>query len=266
MTFNVLRYPGGKTRAISIIDKIIQEYKFDISTIISPFTGGASVELYLSYEYDSKVICNDKFKSLYLFWYYLKTNPKRLIHKINKLRPLTKEMFHTIQTKLNGGGISKLRRAAYYFAVNRSSFNGTTMSGGYSSESASKRFTSNAIRKLNSVFLCDMTFSNMDYTDFIAEQTDHNTFMFIDPPYYVDSKLYGNRGDLHDNFSHKKLRNILTSRNNWILCYNNCKYIKKLYKDVGLIIEVSWKYGMNSSKESSEIIIIRKDGTVPPKT
>jgi DNA adenine methylase len=40
-----LRYPGGKTRACKIIDKIIFEY-FDINnfdTLISPFFGGGSL-------------------------------------------------------------------------------------------------------------------------------------------------------------------------------------------------------------------------------
>ncbi len=39
------------------------------------------------------------------------------------------------------------------------------------------------------------------------------------------------------------------------MTYNNCDYIKNLYKDFK-IIETYWSYGMNKSKESSEIVII----------
>ena len=39
------------------------------------------------------------------------------------------------------------------------------------------------------------------------------------------------------------------------MTYNNCDYIRKLYKGYK-IIETSWSYGMNKTKESSEIVII----------
>ena len=42
---------------------------------------------------------------------------------------------------------------------------------------------------------------------------------------------------------------------NWILTYNNCEYIRELYKNY-LIIDASWSYGMNKTKKSSEIVII----------
>ena len=81
--------------------------------------------------------------------------------------------------------------------------------------------------------------------------------MFLDPPYYLekDSKLYGNNGDMHENFEHNKLYNCLSGRENRFMTYKNCEYIKNLYKDFK-IIETSWSYGMNKSKESSEIVII----------
>ena len=38
--------------------------------------------------------------------------------------------------------------------------------------------------------------------------------MFLDPPYYLEnnSKLYGNNGDMHEDFNHEKLFNILKSK------------------------------------------------------
>ena len=41
------------------------------------------------------------------------------------------------------------------------------------------------------------------------------------------------------------------------MTYNNCVYIRELYKDF-LILDVNWSYGMNKTKESSEIVIISK--------
>ena len=48
---------------------------------------------------------------------------------------------------------------------------------------------------------------------------------------------------------------MFIKKKNWFMTYNNCEYIKDLYKDFK-IIETSWSYGMNKSKKSSEIVII----------
>ena len=252
----VLRYPGGKTRAIATLANIIEKYKFNVSTVISPFIGGASFELYLSYANDSKIIANDKFRPLYLFWHYLQEQPDKLIARITQLRPLSKARFAEIKDDLTNSDVSKMRRAAYYFAVNRSSFSGSTTKGGYSKEAAKSRFNGNSILRLDTINLDDFTFSNLDFTDFLNDNENMDTFIFADPPYYLDENLYG----VDEKFKHKKLCKLMKQRNNWIICYNDCPYIRKLYVDVGTIEEVEWSYSMNSSKKSNEIVIIRKNG------
>ena len=62
---------------------------------------------------------------------------------------------------------------------------------------------------------------------------------------------------MHENFNHTLLYEVIKTKKNWLITYNNCEYIKNLYKDY-LIIGVNWSYGMNKSKSSSEIIIISK--------
>ena len=80
---------------------------------------------------------------------------------------------------------------------------------------------------------------------------------FKDDEIFIEkkSKLYGTKGDLHLEFDHLKLFNLIQNKQNWIMTYNNCKYIRNLYKDY-IILDVCWSYGMNKTKESSEIIII----------
>ena len=98
----------------------------------------------------------------------------------------------------------------------------------------------------------------MDFEEFITNYYNDKTLMFLDPPYYLGSKskLYGNGGDMHEAFDHDRLFKTLKNKNNWIMTYNNCEYIKKMYKDY-VILETSWSYGMNKSKKSSEIVIIK---------
>ena len=69
------------------------------------------------------------------------------------------------------------------------------------------------------------------------------------------NKLYGKNGDMHQNFDHTKLFKCISTRKNWIMTYNNCEFIRNLYKSFK-IIDAKWSYGMNKSKKSSEIVII----------
>jgi len=253
---NILRYPGGKSRAIKILNKYIPA---DIDVLYSPFFGGGSFEFNIQQKYNIKIYANDKFTPLYNFWNTLQSDKDNLIKYIKNIHPITKEQFNEYKIKLQNKDISNLERASYYFAINRSSFSGSTTSGGFSEESSKMRFNMSSIERLDKINISNIEFSNKDFTNFIDNIPD-NKFIFLDPPYYLGtkSKLYGNNGDLHENFDHNELYNKLKNKKLWLLCYNNCDYIKNLYKDFHIISE-SWSYGMNKSKESSEILILSND-------
>ena len=70
-----------------------------------------------------------------------------------------------------------------------------------------------------------------------------------------NNNLYGKNGDTHSGFDHEGLFNLLNKRKGWLLSYNNTPEIREMYKDYK-IIEAEWAYGMNKSKESSEILIL----------
>lgn len=256
-----LRYPGGKTRACKILDKMLTE-NFDIKkfdTIVSPFFGGGSFEFYLQNKYGLDINANDKFKPLYKFWIESKVNNDKLTKALYKLiNTITKEKFKEFRNEILNEK-NNLYVAIMYFVINRCSFSGSTLSGGFSDESSKKRFTISSIDRIKELNLSKFEISNKDCIEFIDEQPiDSKQLIFLDPPYYlgsVSSKLYGNNGDMHENFNHQELFNCISKRKNWILTYNNCDYIKKIYKKFK-IIETNWSYGMNKSKESSEIIII----------
>ena len=75
-----LRYPGGKTRACKILDKIVSEH-FNMKEkkiLISPFLGGGSFEFYLQNKYNLDIIANDKFHPLFTFWKFCKHRNKAL--------------------------------------------------------------------------------------------------------------------------------------------------------------------------------------------
>lgn len=254
-----LRYPGGKTRACKILDEVINEH-FELnnfSTIISPFFGGGSFEFYIQNKYNYNIIANDKFTPLYNFWQICKSNNNELIELLyDKINIITKEKFLELR-KIILNEENNLKQAEMYFIVNRCSFSGATLSGGFSLEASKKRFTKSSIDKIAKLNLSKFEIYNYDFTKFLDKDFKDNELIFIDPPYYLKekSKLYGKNGDLHENFNHQELFNIISKKKNWVITYNNDDYIKELYSNFK-IIEANWSYGMNKSKKSSEIIII----------
>lgn len=257
-----LRYPGGKTRACKIIENVILQH-FDITsfdTIISPFFGGGSFEFYMQNKYGVMLIVNDKFTPLYNFWKQVKINKAILCEELREIKAISKEQFIAYRKTIMDLQANILQQATQYFVINRCSFSGSTLSGGFSEEASRKRFTQSSINRIEALDLTNIEIYNEDFYDFVNTYTPiEKALLFLDPPYYLESnsKLYGNNGDLHEGFNHNLLFELLTTKKNWVLTYNNCAYIRNLYKDY-IILDVNWSYGMNTTKASSEIIIISK--------
>jgi DNA adenine methylase len=255
-----LRYAGGKTRACSILDEILND-NFDMrqfKNIVSPFLGGGSFEFFVQSKYNLNIIANDKFEPLFNFWSICKNDNSALCTELYKLVDnISKDDFAEKRKRIVNN-TDKLLSAVDYFVINRCSFSGSTLSGGFSAEASKKRFTKSSIDRVKSLDLTMFDISNMDFEEFLNIHKSNDGLLFLDPPYYLDKvKLYGNNGDMHENFNHQKLFDCIKKRKNWILTYNNCDYIKDLYMDFE-IIDAEWSYGMNKSKKSSEIVIISK--------
>jgi DNA adenine methylase len=255
-----LRYPGGKTRACKTLDIVLNKYfnVADINTLYSPFFGGGSFEFHLQNNYKFNIIANDKFTPLYNFWNTCVKNKKALCFKLYETPSVSKEEFLNYRKQIMNEK-DTLKQSYYYFIINRCSFSGATLSGGFSQESSDKRYTKSSIDRIDDLNLSNCKFYNSDFTEFIKNINGNKYLIFLDPPYYLEkgSKLYGNKGDMHENFDHISLSNILKNKKCWLMTYNDCKYIRDLYKDY-TIINVDWKYGMNKSKKSSEIVILNK--------
>lgn len=254
-----LRYPGGKTRACKKMEEILLQH-FDIrefDTLISPFFGGGSFEFYLQNKYGFRLIANDKFTPLYQFWKQVKEDKKRLCEELRKIDSVSKDKFMAYRHTIMDLNHDRLQQSVHYFVLNRCSFSGSTLSGGFSEEASRKRFTPSSIRKIEALDFRNIELYNEDFYDFLNHMTNTKALTFLDPPYYLEkkSKLYGNNGDLHEGFQHTRLFEVLHTKKNWILTYNNCEYVRNLYKDYR-IIDVQWSYGMNTSKTSSEIMIL----------
>ena len=228
----MLRYAGGKQRAIPILKRYIPE---DITEVASAFSGGSSFELFLS-KRGIRVLCNDVCEPLINYFKQQQGNPDELLRMIRTYLPISKTEYLNAKLTLNDG--TELERAVKFFVVNRSCFSGC-MTGGFSGA----RFTESCIKPLD---LTNMEFSCLDYEKFIELHPD--TFLYLDPP-YDQPNLY-----LSEPFDHERLAKVLKGRKNWFMSYNDTPRIRELYEDC-TIEKVKWAWSMNANKQSNEIII-----------
>lgn len=244
-----LRYAGGKSRGVSEISNFIPQ---ETKIICSPFLGGGSVELACA---NNGILVNgyDNFKPLVEFWQCLLTNRNRLAKIIKKYYPLSRTKFYELQ-KSQHRPQSKYERAAIFYVLNRSSFSGTTMSGGMSPNHP--RFTISSIDRIKHFQIENLHVEHADFKESIKKSK--NCLMYLDPPYLINQKLYGKKGSLHEGFDHRGLAEILTKRDNWILSYNDCEAIHELYDDFAFYYP-EWKYGMSNNKTSREVLIFSDD-------
>ena len=83
-----------------------------------------------------------------------------------------------------------------------------------------------------------------------------NVFIFLDPPYYSQSKsrLYGEKGNLHTSFDHIKFaENIKKCKHRWLITLDDCEENRKLF-DFANIYEWELQYGMNNYKQETAAI------------
>jgi DNA adenine methylase len=196
---------------------------------------------------------SDVFSPLIDFWQELIDKRELLVEHVEHYYPLSRSKFYDLQksyTYLE----SKIERAAAFYVLNRSSFSGTTLSGGMSP--GHPRFTKSAIERLRSFQVSNFEVECADFRDAIAKHSD--AFLYLDPPYVNGQALYGIKGDAHRGFNHQELADILHTRERWIMSYNDCSAIRGLYFN-NPIISVEWVYGMSKNKHSNEVLILSKD-------
>lgn len=249
-----LRYPGGKSKAIDSISKLIPEFK----EFREPFVGGGSVFVYLKQRYPSKYFwINDIYQNLYHFWNECKENPDALIESILELRDKYSDGKVLHKFLLNNiDSFDTIKKATAFFIFNRITFSGTTESGGFSNAAFHKRFTKSSIERVESLskILANTKITNHDYEEVISAN-GKDVFLFLDPPYHSATKsaLYGKNGALHKTFDHERFANVMKgTKHNWLITYDDSDYIRKLFSFANI---KTWNltYGMrNVSKGSNQ--------------
>jgi DNA adenine methylase len=261
-----LRYPGGKQRAIEQIARLFPESAREYR---EPLVGGGSVFFHArSSNFAEKYWINDKFSELFAFWRAVQDEETcaRLMRDLEMLRlsfgndpEKIKKYFLQARAEKTA---DRYRAALLFFFFNRVTFSGTTRAGGFSSAASLRRFTASSIERLAPLpqALADVQITNLDFEDVILKP-GRGVFIFLDPPYFKASRLYGRGGILHD-FDHVRLARILKAlpKHRFLITYDDCPEIRKLYRWAN-IQDWQLQYGMNNcnlkkeSKIGSELFI-----------
>lgn len=259
-----LRYPGGKQKAI---DQIARRLPKSAREYREPLLGGGSVYLYArSVDFARKYWVNDKFQELVSFWQAVQDPEQcaRLMKELEKLRAKFKSAEEIKKYFLKAREEEPkdaYREAFLFFFFNRVTFSGTTRAGGFSSSASLRRFTASSIERLAPLpeAFENTRITNLDFEDVIKE-SGKDVFIFLDPPYYKATKLYGHGGSLHS-FDHEKLSRLLEkSSHKFLITYDDCDEIRDLYR-WAKVEEWQLQYGMNNcnlqreSKVGAELFI-----------
>ena len=128
-TRSPLRYPGGKSRAVTkIVDKYIIPNIPKSKKVCSPVFGGGSIEIDLA-KRGFRVYGYDAFPSLVNFWQVLLKNPNKLANSTEKELKVDRKDFDKIQENFRNTSAkyAKIKNAKIFYLLNRTSYSGTTL-------------------------------------------------------------------------------------------------------------------------------------------
>ena len=206
----LLRYAGGKSRAIKKITPFVKPY----DTIVSPFLGGGSLEVHWASE-GKKIIAGDVFDILVNFWNILLNSPDTLADELQKIDPnadkykeIKEILIKTpeVQSMLDGWQtdfykreeepISALKLAAYYYFNHNTSY-GPGFLGWPSKIYMDKDKWSKTIGKVKEFSCSNLSVLHQSFEKTIVE--NKKSFLYLDPPYYTmdigETRIGKNRQD-----------------------------------------------------------------------
>ena len=249
-----IRYPGGKSLGVG---HILEHIPIGLDRLVSPFIGGASVEIACANELNINVIGYDIFDILTNYWKIQLALPKGLYELLSSWRPV-REQYDTIKSQLQLHWDQEkiisdnLTLAAYYWFNHNLSY-GPAFLGWVSEQYMTAGKYLRAIEKVRD-FNCENLY--VETADFETVLYHHqNEFLYCDPPYYlkdgqVFKGIYPSRNNpvFHNNFKHIRLRELLHKhKGNFILSYNDCETIRHWYREFD-IYEVAWQYSMGQGE------------------
>ena len=207
-----LRYPGGKSRAVTKMDQYFPDLRNYVE-FREPFLGGGSVALYVTKKFPNlKITVNDLYEPLVNFWIQLQTFGDELTDKIRQYKSThpepdsARELFNNSKVAINNKSLDDIERAAAFYIVNKCSFSGLTESSSFSAQASNNNFSMRGIEKLPEYadLISHWHINGYSYEYLMTHEMHDGIFMYLDPPYDIKDNLYGKKGSMHKGFDHDK--------------------------------------------------------------
>ena len=248
-----LRYPGGKSRALSKIFQFAPDLT-KIKQYREPFLGGGSVALEMSKRYPLMDIwVNDLYEPLYNFWCVLQHDVDELYETLYDLKSVycnqdaARCLFDAMKEAINNKDITDVERAVAFYVVNKCSFSGLTESSSFSAQASDSNFSMNGINKLieYSHMIESWTITNLSYEELLTD--DKDIFLYLDPPYDIKDNLYGGKGGtMHKIFDHDNFAKQCDHHTSpMLISYNSDQIVKDRFKEWS-VSEFAHTYTMRS--------------------
>ena len=228
-----LRYPGGKSRAITKMSRYLPEMSM-YNEYREPFLGGGSVALHMTQTYPHlEIWVNDLYEPLVNFWQQLQDEADEITTRLRTFKAAyptpekAKELFLESKELVNDARASLVTRAVSFYIVNKCSFSGLTESSSFSKQASDSNFSLRGIEKLPeySEIIQNWVITNLTYERMTCDEKD--VFTYLDPPYEIKSSLYGKKGGMHKGFDHDAFAEECDRHtNHMMISYNSSQLIK----------------------------------------
>lgn len=263
-----LRYPGGKAKIADFIKQVVKDNDLLDGVYVEPYAGGAAVALSLLMdEYVSRIIINDKDRSIYAFWHSVLYDTDHLCQLIEET-PVNMETWRIqreLQSPENKETVNLLMLGFSTFFMNRTNRSGIIKAGVIGGFNQTGNYKIDAryrkeeliarIRRIAS-YADRIELHHEDAVDLvnhIAQTAPENTILYLDPPYYQKGRgLYMN---YYDDTDHERIRDVITHVDSlrWIVSYDNSAFIKSLYQSFRSQ-EFYLNYSANNNGKGTEVI------------
>jgi DNA adenine methylase len=268
-TSSPLRYPGGKAVLAGLLKDIRQLNGLNDRAVAEPFAGGAGASLTLLYlEETPEIFINDADHAIYDFWWTIIKHSRQFADMISTTRISMAEWRRQRHVYRQQRRVSRLRRGFAAFYLNRCNRSGIIMNGGPIGGVKQKgkwkldaRFNKAELRRRCekvAEYSDRIHLSAEDGIEFIKHRGKDFPFLFIDPPYYGKGKtLYLNA--LNHEY-HVALGDRLKIMRDeaWVLTYDDCPEIRKIYKGWTTIRPFSLRYVASERRSGKELLIVPK--------
>jgi len=234
-----LRYPGGKSRAVTKMDQYFPDLRNYVE-FREPFLGGGSVAIYIAKKYPHlKITVNDLYEPLVNFWSNLQMFGVELSEELKELKlehndpDSARVLFTRSKERINSRDCTSLDRAVAFYIVNKCSFSGLTESSSFSPQASNSNFSLRGIEKLPGYqeIISNWHINGYSYEYLMTNNMHDGIFMYLDPPYDIKDNLYGKKGSMHKNFDHDKFAKDCDEHSiPMMVSYNSDQLVKDRFK------------------------------------